>query len=95
MLFLWEIVGEREGWARMRRGGLFSVTTSRMLRAHLGNHMQLAGSDQFWRVVSRSGWQHGAYVLPNAEVVGSPRLIGIFQWTFCQCQHLSYQWYRG
>ena len=66
-----EIVGEREGWARMRRGGL-SVTTSRLLRAHLGNHMQLAGSDQFWRVVSRSGWQHGAYVLPNAEVVGNP-----------------------
>ncbi|NCB57895.1 MAG: DUF927 domain-containing protein [Gammaproteobacteria bacterium] len=66
-----EIVGEREGWARMRRGGL-SVTTSRMLRAHLGNHMQLAGSDQFCRVVSRSGWQHGAYVLPNAEVVGNP-----------------------
>ena len=65
-----EIVGEREGWARMRRGGL-SVTTSRMLRAHLGNHMQLAGSSQFWRVVSRSGWQHGAYVLPNAEVVGN------------------------
>jgi len=66
-----EIVGEREGWARMRRGGL-SVTTSRLLRAHLGNHMQLAGLDQFWRVVSRSGWQHGAYVLPNAEVVGNP-----------------------
>lgn len=66
-----EIVGEREGWARMRRGGL-SVTTSRLLRGHLGNHMQLAGLDQFWRVVSRSGWQHGAYVLPNAEVVGNP-----------------------
>ena len=66
-----EIVGEREGWARMRRGGL-SVTTSPLLRAHLGNHMQLAGSNQFWRVVSRSGWQHGAYVLPNAEVVGNP-----------------------
>ncbi len=66
-----EIVGEREGWARMRRGGL-SVTTSRPLCAHLGNHMQLAGSNQFWRVVSRSGWQHGAYVLPNAEVVGNP-----------------------
>ena len=66
-----EIVGEREGWARMRRGGI-SVTTSRTLRAHLGNHMQLSGSEQFWRVVSRSGWQHGAYVLPNAEVVGSP-----------------------
>jgi putative DNA primase/helicase len=66
-----EIVGEREGWARMRRGGL-SVTTSRLLRAYLGNHMQLAGSNQFWRVVSRSGWQHGAYVLPNAEVVGNP-----------------------
>ena len=66
-----EIVGEREGWARMRRGGL-SVTTMRTLRDHLGNHMQLSGSNQFWRVVSRSGWQHGAYVLPNAEVVGNP-----------------------
>lgn len=66
-----EIVGEREGWARMRRGGI-AVTTSRTLRAHLGNHMQLAGSGLFWRVVSRSGWQHGAYVLPNAEVVGAP-----------------------
>lgn len=66
-----EIVGEREGWARMRRGGL-SVTTSNTLRAHLGNYMQLSGDDRVWRVVSRSGWQHGAYVLPNAEVVGNP-----------------------
>lgn len=38
-----EIVGESECWARMRRVGL-SVTTSRTYRAHLGNHMQLAGS---------------------------------------------------
>lgn len=67
--FPMELVGEREGWARMRRGGL-SVTTSHTLRAHLGNHMQLAGEDKLWRVVSRSGWQHGAYVLPNAEVIG-------------------------
>ncbi len=66
-----EIVGEREGWARMRRGGL-SVTTSNTLRAHLGNHMQRSGDDRVWRVVSRSGWQHGAYVLPNADVVGNP-----------------------
>ena len=66
-----EIVGESECWARMRRVGL-SVTTSRTYRAHLGNHMQLAGSKQHWHVVSSSGWQHDAYVLPNAEVVGNP-----------------------
>ena len=55
----------------MRRGGV-SVTTSHALRAHLGNHMQLSGLDQIWRVVARSGWQHGACVLPNAEVMGNP-----------------------
>lgn len=67
--FPMRIIGERDGWSRMRSGGL-TVTTNVSHRAFLGNYMQLEGSIQNWNVVSRSGWQYGAYVLPNAEVLG-------------------------
>ncbi|EJH7012404.1 DUF927 domain-containing protein [Salmonella enterica] len=64
-------IGEREGWARLRRKGL-AVTSNTALRTILANHLQRAGKREYWRIALSTGWQNGAYILPDGSVIGEP-----------------------
>lgn len=62
-------IGEREGWAMLREGGLV-ITTRRSDLEKLSEYLQTGGSDELHFVTETGGWTHGAYVLPNGEVLG-------------------------
>ncbi|HEY0209505.1 DUF927 domain-containing protein [Acerihabitans sp.] len=62
-------IGEREGWAKLKSGGL-SVTTKSSLRAILADHLQRSGNRQMWAIAGASGWQCGAYIMPDGSVIG-------------------------
>ncbi|WP_250462467.1 DUF927 domain-containing protein [Caballeronia sp. GAFFF2] len=64
-------IGERDGWARLRSGGL-AVATDRAARERLAYWLQTENRDAWYEIVSMTGWQHGAFVLPTGEVVGQP-----------------------
>lgn len=64
-------IGERVGWAMLRKGGL-TITTDRGGQARLANWLQREGSTEWHDIVTMSGWQHGAFVLPNGEIIGTP-----------------------
>ncbi|TQI77974.1 uncharacterized protein (DUF927 family) [Serratia fonticola] len=70
-------IGERDGWRRMKAGGL-NVTTKSNLRAVLGDHLQLHGDPTRWNVAKTTGWQHGAYIMPDGEIIGTPSKPVIF-----------------
>ncbi|EQB3267795.1 TPA: DUF927 domain-containing protein [Salmonella enterica] len=61
--------GEREGWARLRAGGL-SVTAKSHLRATLADHLLRSCAGELWHITSQTGWQHGAYIMPDGEIIG-------------------------
>lgn len=69
--------GEREGWRRMKAGGL-NVTSKASLRAVLGDHLQRFGETTRWNVAKTTGWQYGAYIMPDGEVIGTPSKPVIF-----------------
>ncbi|AUV02452.1 DNA primase [Enterobacteriaceae bacterium ENNIH1] len=64
-------IGEREGWRTLKSGGV-NVTTKSSLRAILADWLQRSGSRELWRVVHATGWQCGAYIMPDGEIIGSP-----------------------
>lgn len=64
-------VGEREGWRTMKAGGV-NVTTKSSLRAILADWLQRSGSRDLWRVAHATGWQCGAYIMPDGEIIGTP-----------------------
>ncbi|EIH3035872.1 DUF927 domain-containing protein [Salmonella enterica subsp. enterica serovar Rissen] len=64
-------IGDREGWARLRAGGL-SVTAQNGLRAALADHLLRSGRGELWHITSLTGWQHGAYIMPDGEIIGKP-----------------------
>lgn len=70
-------IGEREGWRRMKAGGM-NVTSKSSLRAVLGDHLQLCGQQTRWNVAKTTGWQHGAYIMPDGEIIGTPSKPVIF-----------------
>lgn len=51
--------------------GVF-ITPNRKLRAHVGEYIQQCSTTARVRVVERTGWSGGAYVLPDASVSGNP-----------------------
>ncbi|MDJ6849822.1 DUF927 domain-containing protein [Salmonella enterica] len=69
--------GEREGWRRMKAGGL-NVTSKASLRAVLGDYLQRSGKSTRWNVAKTTGWQFGAYIMPDGEVIGTPSKPVIF-----------------
>ncbi|HAK3334008.1 TPA: DUF927 domain-containing protein [Salmonella enterica] len=69
--------GEREGWRRMKAGGL-NVTSKASLRAVLGDYLQRSGEATRWNVAKATGWQYGAYIMPDGEVIGTPSKPVIF-----------------
>ncbi|HEM7577730.1 TPA: DUF927 domain-containing protein [Serratia marcescens] len=70
-------IGEREGWARLRAGGL-SITAKSSLRAILADHLQRSGNREMWAIASATGWQCGAYIMPDGEVIGEPKTHVLF-----------------
>lgn len=64
-------IGEREGWRTLKAGGV-NVTTKSSLRAILADWLQRSGSRDLWRVAQATGWQCGAYIMPDGEIIGTP-----------------------
>ncbi|HHG8881050.1 zinc-binding domain of primase-helicase family protein [Enterobacter hormaechei] len=64
-------IGEREGWRTLKAGGV-NVTTKNSLRAILADWLQRSGSRELWRVAHATGWQCGAYIMPDGEIIGAP-----------------------
>lgn len=64
-------IGEREGWRTLKAGGV-NITTKSSLRAILADWLQRSGSRELWRVAHATGWQCGAYIMPDGEILGSP-----------------------
>ncbi|CAI0832362.1 DNA primase TraC [Serratia fonticola] len=64
-------IGEREGWRTLKAGGV-NVTTKTALRATLADWLQRGGSRDIWRVAQATGWQCGAYIMPDGEIIGTP-----------------------
>ncbi|MCU7123269.1 DUF927 domain-containing protein [Salmonella enterica] len=64
-------IGDREGWARLRAGGLFTAANPR-LRNVLADHLLRSGRGELWHIISLTGWQHGAYIMPDGEIIGKP-----------------------
>jgi len=65
-------IGDREGWARLRAGGLF-ITANPRLRNVLADHLlRDTASCELWHIASVTGWQCGAYIMPDGEIIGTP-----------------------
>ncbi|ECG1137300.1 DNA primase, partial [Salmonella enterica subsp. enterica] len=64
-------IGEREGWRTLKAGGV-NVTTKSNLRAILADWLQRSGHGQLWQVAHTTGWQCGAYIMPDGEIIGKP-----------------------
>ncbi|KLP24679.1 TOPRIM and DUF927 domain-containing protein [Enterobacter roggenkampii] len=64
-------IGEREGWRTLKAGGV-NVTTKSSLRAILADWLQRSGSRELWRIAHATGWQCGAYIMPDGEIIGAP-----------------------
>ncbi|MDH6150512.1 MULTISPECIES: DUF927 domain-containing protein [Paraburkholderia] len=64
-----ELIGEREGWAMLRRGGL-AISSSRKALEKLADYLQREGADDLHIVIERTGWTRGAFVLPTGEIIG-------------------------
>ncbi|MBD8129192.1 TOPRIM and DUF927 domain-containing protein [Pantoea agglomerans] len=64
-------IGEREGWGRMKKGGLL-VTTKSGLKSILADHLQRSGKRDLWAIAGATGWQYGAYIMPDGSVIGQP-----------------------
>lgn len=70
-------IGEREGWRALKAGGVNVVTTG-SLRAILADWLQRSGSREVWRVAHATGWQCGAYIMPDGEIIGAPTMPVLF-----------------
>lgn len=63
-------IGDRDGWRAMKDGGL-KVTTKNNLRAILSDWIQRQSSlAPRLHITPRAGWCHGAYIMPDGEVLG-------------------------
>ncbi|MCE9996470.1 DUF927 domain-containing protein [Enterobacter hormaechei] len=71
-------IGEREGWRTLKAGGLY-VTTKSGLRATLADWLQSqAHKGEIWRIAQATGWQCGAYLMPDGEIIGTPEMPVLF-----------------
>lgn len=70
-------IGEREGWRVLKAGGV-NITTKPAMRATLADWLQRSGSRAIWRVAQATGWQRGAYIMPDGEIIGNPDMPVLF-----------------
>lgn len=64
-------IGEREGWRTLKNGGV-NVTTKSSLRAILADWLQRSAVHEIWHIAHATGWQCGAYIMPDGEIIGKP-----------------------
>ncbi|MFJ5428230.1 DUF927 domain-containing protein [Pectobacterium actinidiae] len=64
-------IGEREGWRTLKNGGV-NVTTKNSLRAILADWLQRSAVHEIWHIAHATGWQCGAYIMPDGEIIGKP-----------------------
>ncbi|MBN3239597.1 DUF927 domain-containing protein [Pectobacterium versatile] len=64
-------IGEREGWRTLKNGGV-NVTTKNSLRAILADWLQRSAVHDIWHIAHATGWQCGAYIMPDGEIIGQP-----------------------
>ncbi|MEF3111347.1 DUF927 domain-containing protein [Raoultella sp. WB_B2P2-3] len=70
-------IGEREGWRSLKGGGV-NVTTKSTFRAILADWLQQCGAGHEWIITHTTGWHHGAYIMPDGEVIGDPETPILF-----------------
>ncbi|MBE0150229.1 DUF927 domain-containing protein [Serratia fonticola] len=70
-------IGNREGWTRLSNRGL-RVTANPRLRAILADHLTDSDTGELWNVATLSGWQHGAYIMPDGEIIGDAEKRVVF-----------------
>ncbi|AKL37683.1 DNA primase [Klebsiella oxytoca] len=70
-------IGEREGWRTLKAGGV-NVTTKSGLRATLADWLQGCANGEVWRIAHATGWQSGAYIMPDGEIIGTPEQPVLF-----------------
>lgn len=71
-------IGEREGWRTLKAGGLY-ITTKSGLRATLADWLQSqAHKGEIWRIAQATGWQCGAYLMPDGYIIGTPEIPVLF-----------------
>lgn len=70
-------IGEKEGWARMKSGGML-ITAKSGLRSLLADHLQCSGNRELWSIANATGWQYGAYIMPDASIIGRPERPVLF-----------------
>lgn len=70
-------IGEREGWRTLKAGGV-NVTTKSGLRATLADWLQSCANGEVWRIAHATGWQCGAYIMPDGEIIGTPERPVLF-----------------
>jgi len=64
-------IGEREGWRTLKAGGV-TVTAKNSMRAILADWLQRSGPHELWYIAHATGWQCGAYIMPDGEIIGTP-----------------------
>ena len=62
-------IGERDGWRQLRQKGL-KITSETKMRAIFADYL-MRGTRPNWTLTNRTGWQGGAYLLPNGETLGT------------------------
>lgn len=70
-------IGERDGWRLIKAGGV-NVTTKSSFRAILADWLQQSGNGQEWIISHTTGWHHGAYIMPDGEIIGNPAIPILF-----------------
>lgn len=55
-----------------------NVTTKSTFRAILADWLQQSGTDREWIITHTTGWHHGAYIMPDGEVIGDPETPILF-----------------
>lgn len=64
-------LAESEVWKRLMRQGV-RVTTNKGMRAILADRLLQSDASQHWAITDSTGWQCGAYLMPNGTVIGNP-----------------------
>ncbi|SUT92691.1 DUF927 domain-containing protein [Actinobacillus lignieresii] len=64
--------GKSAGWELMQRYGLKMTNESYLNKLADHFHSISKSIPHNWKVTTAAGWQNGAYILPNGEIIGEP-----------------------
>lgn len=65
--------GKSAGWEVMQRYGLKMTNESYLNKLADHFHAISKTTPRNWKVTALAGWQNGAYILPNGEMIGEPK----------------------